>query len=268
MCHALLGKRAFLVTLFVLWRSSAWAAAQDSSPNDRLSLPDLVQYRAALAGKPTADNAKASDQPVPVVFKDLWDRPEAFRGRRVTIEGRTERIFRQTAVGDFPALAEIWIASPVGDPFCLVIPQKRVEAIVSSHKPGPGTVAPREELPKLGQEVRFTGTFLKLVRYTAGNGDRLAPLVVGDRPPVQLRDGSKPAHEDSFLTSARRPNQVPWWGSWFLGLALLLLVTGAFVLRRSRAVLQRIDRQNQQRRTGASLGGDPPLEFVQSADDP
>jgi hypothetical protein len=265
---ALPGKTAFLVTFVVLSRSSAWAAAQDSPSNDRLSLADLVHYRAALAGKPTADNAKASDQPVRVVFKDLWDRPEAFRGRRVTIEGRTERIFRQTAVGDFPALAEIWIASTSGDPFCLVIPQKPVGLSVSSHNLSSGTAAPRGDLPKLGQNVRFIGTFLKLVRYTAGDGDRLAPLVVGDQPPMHVRDDSKAAHEDLFPSNARRPNQTPWAGSWFFGLAVLLVITAAFVFRRSRAVLQRIDRQNQQRGARASLGGDPPLEFVQVADHP
>ena len=81
-------------------------------------------------------------------FKDLWNRPDAFRGRRVTVEGRVQRIFRQGPVGSFPALAEIWIASPAGDPFCLVVPQAA-------------------GVPKLGQTVRFTGTFLKMVRYAA-----------------------------------------------------------------------------------------------------
>ena len=34
--------------------------------------------------------------------------------------------------------------------------------------------------------VRFTGTFLKMVRYAGGDGARLAPLIVGDRLPVAV----------------------------------------------------------------------------------
>ena len=36
-------------------------------------------------------------------FKDLWNRPDVFRGRRVTVQGRVVRIFRQGPVGSFPA---------------------------------------------------------------------------------------------------------------------------------------------------------------------
>src|SRR5205085_8897213 len=79
-------------------------------------------YRAALSGKPTADDARPSDAPVPVQFRDLWDHPGAYQGRRVTVRGRVERVFRQGPIGSFPALVEAWIFSKAGDPFCVVFP--------------------------------------------------------------------------------------------------------------------------------------------------
>src|SRR5262249_57226030 len=116
-------------------------------------------YRAALAGKPTADEARPSDRPTPVTFRDLWERPEAHRGRRVTIRGRLERAFRQGAIGSFPPLVEAWIFSASGDPICAVFP--RPETPAGAGIPGPG------------RAVRFTGTFLKMVRYAAGDGERM-----------------------------------------------------------------------------------------------
>ncbi len=56
-------------------------------------------------------------------FKDLWNHPDAFRGRRVTVQGRVERIFRQGPVGSFPALAEIWIARRRVTPFAWLFPR-------------------------------------------------------------------------------------------------------------------------------------------------
>ncbi len=83
---------------------------------DRLGLADLAGYRAALSGKATADDAGAADPPAQVRFRDLWERPDAFRGRHVIVEGRVVRIFRQEAVGSFPALAEVWITRDVRRP--------------------------------------------------------------------------------------------------------------------------------------------------------
>ena len=100
-----------------------WSAAADSETKGRLTLTDLAGYRAALLGKPTADHSWAGRAPIRVTFKDLWNRNESLRGRRVTVQGRVSRIFRQGPVGSFPPLAEVWIASPAGDPFCAVFPQ-------------------------------------------------------------------------------------------------------------------------------------------------
>src|SRR5438045_2123290 len=75
---------------------------RDQGQDDQWSLADLAGYRAALTGRATADDARPSDPPAPVRFRDLWERPGAFQGRRVSIRGRVERIFRQGPVGSFP----------------------------------------------------------------------------------------------------------------------------------------------------------------------
>jgi hypothetical protein len=262
MQFSLRGSGAFLMTFLALLRASACAMAGDADTTDQLNLADLVNYRAALTGKATADDARSSDPAVRVAFKDLWHRPEVFRGRRVMVEGRIQRIFRQGPVGDFPALAEIWIASATGDPFCLVIPLKTDAFGVSSHIQNAGAEAATKELPRLGQSVRFTGIYLKMVRYAADDADRLAPLVVGNQPPVYVRGGLKTANANSVPTNNPGSDWNTWAGSWPLILIVTLLVTGTLVIRHSRLVSQQLERRQRQQRATASLGADPPLEFV------
>jgi hypothetical protein len=122
------------------------------------SLSDLPEYREAL-------EADARGPAPLVTFRDLWDRPDFYRGRPVRVEGRVARLFRQEPLGAFPALTEAWASSPEGDPFCLVFPT------------GDG------DSPQIGATVRFRGTFLRPIRYKGGDVDRLAPLIVGGGPP-------------------------------------------------------------------------------------
>jgi hypothetical protein len=131
-------------------------AVGDDSP---LSLADLEAYRVALASKPDSTARSVS-------FRDLWDRPEDYAGRTVAVEGRVARTFRQPRFGEFPPLVEAWVVSPPGDPFCLVFPQPE-------GRPALG----------VGAFVRFSGTFLKRIKYQGGDVDRLAPLIVGPRAP-------------------------------------------------------------------------------------
>jgi hypothetical protein len=139
---------------------AAWtlpARADDEGP---LTIADLAAYRAAL--EPT----KSAEAAPPVTFRDLWDRPGEFRGRRIAVGGRVERVFHDGPVGQFPALAEVWIYSPASDPFCLVFPETK-----------------DDPAPKPGDLIRFEGTFLRRVKYRGGDVDRLAPLVVGPASP-------------------------------------------------------------------------------------
>jgi hypothetical protein len=267
----------------------SWSFVDDSETPQQLTLADLAGYRSALSGKATAEDAKAADPPARVVFKDLWNRPDLFRGRRVTVRGRIARILRQGSVGSFPPLAEVWIASPVGDPFCLVSPQERSAGIVPVTDHGPGSTgifpvtdqglegrATPQTVPELGQTIRFTGTFLKLVRYSAKGGARLAPLVVGDRPPVPISNEagsvrSPPAALRSW--GGRLPNdslERSAWSpaSWALGQTLAALAAGVIVWQHLRAPSRRASVRHAAWRTTSRLVPDPPLEFIEPRDEP
>lgn len=132
----------------------------------RVSIADLAEYRAALGAAPPA-------APTPATFGELYEHPEAYRGRPVAVAGRVARLFRQPGVGQFPPLAEAWITSPRGEPTCLVFPAGPDRAV-----PGPGA------------EVRFAGTFLRRIAYPGGDAERIAPLVVGPAPPVAAAPGA------------------------------------------------------------------------------
>jgi hypothetical protein len=268
MWFRLCGNGAYLVSLIAIVSCSTYAVADDMESPDRLSLADMVAYRAALKGKPTADDARVSDPAVRVVFKDLWNRPESFRGRRVIVEGRVQRIFRQGPVGDFPALAEIWIAAPAGDPFCLVVPQETVKASGFLNKSAVSARAGVRQLPELGLVVRFTGTFLRMVGYSAGDGSRRAPLIIGDQPPVSVQDGASAEEPKSFAANNPRSNSIMGSGVWLLGLALAVLLAATLALCRSRLAVRQMERRNRHRRAMVSLGADPPLEFVEPLNNP
>jgi hypothetical protein len=256
---------------------------------DLLNLADLAGYRAALSGRATADDARPSDPPAPVRFRDLWERSGDFQGRRVTVRGRVERIFRQGPVGSFPPLAELWITSEAGDPFCLVFPLPQATAGDSpNHDPaaqpaadsGPATRASPPHVPELGRTVRFTGTFLKLVQYAASDGARLAPLIVGDRPPAsapaQAGDGESPSSRAGEVLRAiggHDPNggagSHPWnWSpsSWALGLVLAISVGGVLAWQHLRGAARRGPSAIPSQRPDDPKAG-PPLHFVDSKDD-
>ena len=149
------------ILIFALVASVAPSTRADDPGDGRLGLADVAAERDALRPIRPEDPPPAS-----ATFRDLWDRPASFRGRRVEVVGKVARVFHQGAVGSFPALAEAWLATPTGDPICVVFPEQS------------GTAA-----PPIGRSVRFVGTMLKRVRYRGADADRLAPLVVGPDVP-------------------------------------------------------------------------------------
>jgi len=195
------------------------AARPAPAGDDRLNLADLAAYRKAIAGAPPGPAAAAS-------FRQLWDHPEAYQGRKVRVSGRVVRRFRQGAFGTFPPLVESWAVTPAGDPFCLVYPAAEAGA---ASKPA------RLDLAAPGAVVDFEGTFLRLIRYQGGDADRLAPLVVGDRPPTPSRTNPAPT----------APPAAPPAGGDRLDVMLALMAVGLVVLalaRRHLGVPPRADR--------------------------
>ncbi|MDG3002491.1 hypothetical protein [Paludisphaera mucosa] len=214
-------------------RSDAW---QDDAP---LGLGDLAAEHAALAGK-TGD----SSPPRPATFRTLWDRPDEFRGKRVRVAGRVVRVFRQDAVGSFPALAEAWIEEPSGDLLCILFPApERGEAVAR------------------GTPASFTGVYLRRVRYQAG-GDRLAPLIVGPAAPSVETPSTR-------VEAASEESRLPDWPGpiatvgLFVGLAA---VSGLLAWRSLAAPVGRDARRGRRRGRPAPPG--PAPEFLEpEADD-
>jgi hypothetical protein len=255
---------------------SCHASYLDDNPerSHELSLADLAGYRAALSGKPTADLARASDPPVEAKFKDLWNQPDAFRGRRVSVRGRVVRIFRQGAVGSFPPLAEVWITSPAGDPFCAVFPQPgptEPDQLETAASPG-GSHGEKERIatvPELGRIVDFTGTFLKLVRYAGSDGPRLAPLIVGDRLPAPVTPNPALDHFDNEagtngIGGGKSSATALGLAFWALGLAALGV--GAVLLARWH--LRMPVRPARAATFSSRSDPDRPLEFIEPRDSP
>lgn len=123
-------------------------------------------YKAALTETPTG-------RAVPVRFRDLWDRPKAYEGRRVQVEGRLMRQFSGPSAGELPERVESWIATESGDLICLV-------SLASSQRENPGPHS---------TPLQFDGTFLGLIDYESGDVTRRAPLVVGPTQPRRVSRG-------------------------------------------------------------------------------
>jgi hypothetical protein len=240
----------FLCWLALSILASLACPAQEQGEGDdlasRLGLADLAAYRAALAGRATVDDARASEPPRSMLFRQLWDTPDVWRGCRVQVTGRIARVFRQEAVGSFPALVEAWLSTPTGDLIC--------------------TVFPTHGDAKIGQSVDFTGTFLKLIRYSAGDQARLAPLVVGDRPPAPATVTNTPASGPGLSPApgSSGPSGSRSVLAWLLGLIAALAAAGLLAWRHVRWPAASHTRGYSGRHKAAfSTSGDAPLEFIE-----
>ncbi|WP_165070681.1 hypothetical protein [Paludisphaera rhizosphaerae] len=219
----MIGRWAALVVAMLVATS---ATAQDDAP---LGLTDLAAEHDALTGKGDAS------PPRPATFRDLWERPDEFRNRRVAVSGRVVRSFRQDAVGSFPALVESWIEQPSGDLLCVVFP-----------------APPRETGVATGASVTFTGTYLRRVRYKA-EGDRLAPLIVGPAAPV-VEKPAPAATEESPRNDWPGPLAI-------VGLFVGLAAIGGLLAWRSLAMASGPRRRRRSQGPRPEPGPDP--EFLE-----
>jgi hypothetical protein len=212
-----------------------------------LTVADLAAYRAALSPTPGA-NGDATP-PKAASFRELWEHPEVYRGRRVEVQGRVVRRFRQGAMGTFPALEEAWaFSSPTGNPFCLVFP------VTAKPDPGPSGTSPKTRTP---DEVRFVGTFLKLVQYQGADGPRLAPLIVGPASPAAAAAAPAAATSDD---RGPRPAAVPANGLTGLGGTIALVAALLVALVLARQHMRRplpLPSRRRHSRGDAGVGPDP-----------
>lgn len=166
---------------------------------DGLSLADLPAYAAALKDA-------GSDRPTPVTFRELWSEPKSHRGRKIEVSGRVARVFRAPAQGELPPRIEIWVDQGE-NLLCVVVPDR----------------VPPDGLVRPGRVVAISGTFLGSVRYSGGDVERLAPLIVGPGPVRSLDDAA----------SSRVPTNwsAPTWYAVAVG---SILVGGLLAWRHSR----------------------------------
>jgi hypothetical protein len=163
-----------------------------------LTLADIVGLHAAL--QPGA----AIKPPKMASFRDLWDHPESFLGKRVRVEGEVRRLFHQGAAGQLPALVEVWLTTGSGDPICLLSP---------------------EASPKVGARVSFVGVYLKKIEYRATDVPRLAPLIVGPGIPEVV------APTKVAFGPAPRPISLDWAVGGGAALVLVLALLRNYLRR-------------------------------------
>ena len=243
------------------------ASGQTGNSDDRLGLADLPAEHAALSGKATIDGPEAHAPPQTVTFRDLWNHPETWRGRRVHVQGTIARVFRQGAVGSFPPLSEAWLSTPEGDLLCVVFPQEDRRGQKTHSHAGPAGKTHDEPAPEPGRRVTFTGTFLKTIRYPADDLARLAPLIVGDRPPTITKEtavGGEPSTARALQATQTRPRFEVWTpAAWVLSLALGLAAAAVLAWQHVRGAppseSKRLLTRGQPRALATPL---PPLEFL------
>lgn len=222
-------------SLMVALAASLPVLGQEQDDGGRLGLADLPAYRAALNPRRSSD-----EPPAFTSHRDLWENPERFTGRRVTVGGRIVRMFHQGSVGEFPALVELWLSTPEGDLFCATCPEP-------SKREG-------EPLPKVGQNVVFTGTFFRKIGYSARDGMRFAPLVVGSAPPVQ-------EVKEEAVAEPTLPPRSAWTllGSWIVLAVSVAICLAAWRIRAAAW-------SHRKSRTRGDVDPDPPIQFLRAGE--
>jgi hypothetical protein len=104
-----------------------------------------------------------------ISFRELWEaKPGSILGQ-ISLNGLVIRRFRREAVGQFPALEELWVRTD-DDGLILVTSRSQSksndEVTTESDPTGPG------------RAITVTGQFLRKIRYEATDSPRIAPWIV------------------------------------------------------------------------------------------
>jgi hypothetical protein len=105
-----------------------------------------------------------------VLYANLWDRPDLYRGVAIHLEGTLLKTLAQEGLNENlvpkKRAFEVYFSTPDSRPF---------PYIVWVEDPPPGLVIG----PDQNERIVVDAYFLRLHRYTAGDGDRAAPLLIG-----------------------------------------------------------------------------------------
>lgn len=186
--------RSLVVMIIVSALSCGPAHAREAGPIGPADYPEIAR----LLAEPIPEAVQT------VRFEELWQDPTGGAGRALRVSGVSRRVFRQPAVGEFPALVELWITDASGNPIGLLFPDQ------------PG-------VEWNGRQVSFRGRVLRMLDYRDGTGQRRAPLIVGPVPPNMSVEG--PVEPEGV----GRPE-----AEWVVGGMLLLFVVLVLGIQHSR----------------------------------
>jgi hypothetical protein len=170
-------------------------AIQDRKP---VEVRESAAYAILLQrARETPPKELASQARRDVFWSQLWDRPQAYRGVPIHLEGTAKKVLTHEvgpAMSPKGRLYEVWFYSDENRTFPYV---------VSIEDPPPGLVIGHE----LHLRVKVDAYFFKLLRYHAADVPRAAPMLVGrmqwipalaeaPAPMVELRNWSR---KDGFV---------------------------------------------------------------------
>jgi hypothetical protein len=153
-------------------------------PRESAAYATLLQRTRETPAKELASQARRD-----VFWAQLWERPQAFRGVPIHLEGTVKKVLADEvgpAMSPKGRLFSVWFYSDENHSFPYVV-------VVED--PPPGLVVGYE----LHLRATFDAYFMKLLRYQAGDTTRAAPMLVGrmqltaaqaEAPPpmVEIRD--------------------------------------------------------------------------------
>jgi hypothetical protein len=181
----------------------------------RLSFRETAAYARLLEQARQAAPAKlAASSARHVMYSQLWERPQRYRGVPIHVEGWARRVLVHDEMN--PALApggkifEAWVftSESQNNPYVLVFDQPPAGFPVGD---------------KLEERVAFDGYFFKLLAYQAGDVARAAPMLVG-----RLRWIRSPQ-----TTERDQDREALWWlfGGMSVLTALAFLRWGLYLKR-------------------------------------
>jgi hypothetical protein len=156
---------AFLSASLVLAQSDPAQESADLQSAEPVGLADWPLLFKALNRPPAGEGRIVS-------FRELWEKEPAELDGPLTVSGLVLRRFRREAVGQFPPLAELWVRTD--DDGLILLTVRQDDQKDDSKK----LLA---EATEPGRMIEAQAYFLRRVRYTAEDTQRIAPWLVAAR---------------------------------------------------------------------------------------
>ncbi|WP_435006796.1 hypothetical protein P12x_004273 [Tundrisphaera lichenicola] len=166
-------------------------AITDKSPVQGRESAAYAELLRRARQTPSSELATAARKDI--LYTHLWERPERYRGVPIHIEGTAKRILTYEVNPELAPsgrLFEAWVYSDENRvvPYVLIFADPPKDLVIG---------------PDLFVRVKFDGYFMKLLRYTASDHARAAPMLVGRLTTIP-KAADAPAPMVEFRNFARR----------------------------------------------------------------